>query len=143
MQTSALYRCVRGKKAKDGIVPYFLPSAEAPLAAIETAEKELANLEKGYEEFCQAMGEFGSIRELADALRREKLKISNTAREARLTYERELKIHNEISPDQVAELEVVKAANMQAGRAQTECSPNVEDLTKRLAKAKAILESGG
>ena len=137
----ALWKFVSGEKREDGTyTPIFLSGAEGPLNAIAEAEEKISALEKYAEEFSKLMGEFRSIRELSDALHRAKNAISLYERDARATYERELKNHRELSADQVRGLDVVRNAGLKADKTFADMTPVVIALQERLQAAHNILE---
>ena len=137
----ALWKFVSGERRDDGsYAPIFLAGVESPLNAIAEAELKISELEIDASNFSQSMGEYRSIRELNDALHRAKNTISIVERDARATYERELKNHRELSPDQVRGLDEVRNAGLKADKTIANMTPVVQALQERLQAANKLLE---
>jgi ferritin-like metal-binding protein YciE len=97
---------------------------------IELKEKLLADIETEGEK----------IHGLADVLNREKNKMDRAARDASLVYERALKNHRELTPEQIEQIVSVREAREKADRMATECASKIADLEEQLRRCRSIKE---
>jgi hypothetical protein len=134
-----LWRFIRGTKNEDGTYqPVFLAGAEGPLVAIESAEKRLAEIEKDSIEFSNLMGEFKSIRELAQAAHRENMKIQSAETSCRKILEREMSANHNLDPAEVLQMQSVRDTYLARDRIIAESK--FEEFKSKMAACNRILE---
>lgn len=134
-----MWRFIRAKRVDGQLIPYFLPEAEAPLSALESAEKRLAEVQSDIKKFLKLM-DGDSIRGISEQLHRSKLKVSNAEHDSRIVWEHALRDNRDLSPIDAEKLEIVQTSFRKRDKIKGEYEPLVAELQDKLKKANVILE---
>lgn len=134
-----IWRYIRAKRVDGQLIPYFLPEAEAPLSALESAEKRRAEVQSDIKKFVKLM-DGDSMRGIVEQLHRSKLKVSNAEHDSRIVWEHALRENRDLSPIDAEKLEVVQAAIRKRDKIKAEYEPIVTELQDKLKRANVILE---
>lgn len=120
--------------------PYFprSPEVDGIIAKIDTADHTLATLASDTAELAEAMGDFKSIAELARAMNAASSAVTRAEHNVRTIMSGLIK--RGVTLEDVGEDPAVIEAQLALDRVISEHKPLAEDLTARIAKAKAILE---
>ena len=115
--------------------------ASDALLAIEAARKKLDELERDSEEFDRVMGrfQFHSVKDLSNALQRERNRGSNIEYYIRFVKEQELAEHPDLNPEQLEALPEVRKYRLKLEEIQSDAKPRIDNLEKRLFRAREIV----
>jgi hypothetical protein len=123
--------------------PYLQSFQEAneALLAIEAARKKLDELERDSKEFDALMGrfQFHSVKDLSNALQRERNRGSNIEYYIRFVKEQELAEHPDLNPEQLEALPEVRKYRLKLEEIQSDAKPRIDNLEKRLFRAREIV----
>jgi hypothetical protein len=130
---SDLWKTIRTEQVDDLLVPYFLADYEEPLLRIQELELRLGLIQSDIEDFVSIVGSH-SRREIALELRRCKLEIARSKRQARSIWKRT------IQENDVQNLDVVQAAFAKRDRIIAKLTPIMAGLERKLTDAEEILK---
>lgn len=139
MAIQLLWTFLRGEKQGDKFIPYLLPGCAKSLEDISEASTKLAEIQKDYEAFKEIVGESRSVRNIAEELRRAKLKISNAEHDSLVIWKHALMENVGMSPIEAEKLEVVQTSFRKRDKIKAEYEPLVAELQDKLTKANAVL----
>lgn len=131
-----LWKTIRVEQVDDLMVHYFLPDFEEPLIRIQELELRLGLIQSDIEDFVSIVGSH-SRREIAQELRRCKLEIARSKRQARSIWKRT------IQEDDVQNLDAVQAAFAKRDRMKAKLEPITVGLEGKLTDAEGILKKYG
>ncbi len=138
-QEKCLWRYVRGEKQGDKFVPVFTDGAEEPLNALQDAEKRLGDIEADIKEYASILGDYRSMREMNDRIARCRRMVENSGLDAVNVYKTALSEHRDLSPQEVEALEIVRSKYLARDRTVAEQTPIIEDIQRRMSRAREIL----
>ena len=134
-----LWKYIRGEKCDNGIYrPIFLSGAEAILQALERDELRLQEIEADAKEFTSLMGEFKSIRELAQGAHHENMKIQGAEKACRKILEKEMSSNYNQDPAEVLQMQSVR--DQYLARDKVVAESKLEEYRSKMASCNRILE---
>jgi hypothetical protein len=138
-KTQVLWRYLKPERFEGKYIGAFSSEAEPIIKGIQEAEARLADVETDSKTLVELMGEYKTIRELAQALHREQMKISNSEHDCQIIFRRELLANHNMSPEEVKALDSVRNQSLLRDKIVLEAEPILKDLQDRMHKAKIIL----
>ncbi len=127
------------RDASGDLRPHLLPGGETYLCAMGVAQEELWTLEADFAEFCELLGDFQSIAEMADKLYTEQRKIRISRRIAAYVHRKGLEMYANCDPQRFYGCDFVRWNERWAEGVQRDLEPIIEDLALRLARTREIL----
>jgi hypothetical protein len=138
-QQTAIVRCLRIEKKGNELIPAFAPEATELAGQHWDAEKRLADIEADIESFMELTNGETSLSTLADKLSRARRVVSDAELDARNALERAIRRGARSVAEAEQSPEVQKAFDKR-DRLATEIGPTIQEVERKIADAKTILE---
>jgi hypothetical protein len=123
----------------EDLIPHLLPGAETYLLAVGIAKEQFQDLEADFREFSELLGDFSTISEMSDALYCEQRKIRISQRIATYVFGKVSEMYPNWDSMRVYKCDFVQSNERWAEGIKRESEPLVEDLSRRLTRAREIL----
>jgi hypothetical protein len=138
-QQTSLIKCLRIEKKGDKLIPVFCAEAATLAGPHWDAEKRILDIKADIEAFLGFTGGELALSTLADQLSRARRLVSDAEHTARVELERAIR-NGSGSINEAQESPIVQKAFDRRDRLLSEMGPTIQELERKLADAKAILE---